>query len=172
MAINLTSLVQKNLGYPALLKMDAKTREVVIAADLPAEVRFSQAAIPAVLFSFYKFTRANETAEMLLYNGKIGDWMTVIHNGNTEKVIKVVADYSSQPIDGAWEKMNVIAGEAVRLLKKAIGTRGTAVDVKTLMARQRNYILPYLPAEIQLAAMLIESTLEDRINKIKGRYLA
>jgi predicted methyltransferase len=168
MAINLTGLIQKNLGYPALLKMDANTQEVVIDSDQPAEERFSQAAIPAVLIALYKFTRADETAEMLLYNGKIGDWMTVIHNGNAEKVIKAVANYASQPTGRTWERMNAIAGEAVRLIKDAIGTGGTAMDVKTLMADQRNYILPYLPAGMQLGALLNDSTLDDRTNKMQG----
>jgi hypothetical protein len=168
MTINLTGLVQKNLGYPALLKMDANTQEVLNDTDLQREDRFSQAAIPAVLIALYKFTRADEAAIMLLNKAKIGDWMTVIHNENAAKVVKVVADYSSLPMDITWNRMNAIARESVRLINEAIGNGGTAMDVKTLMAGQRNNILPFLPAGMQLGALLDDTTLDDRTNKMQG----
>ena len=160
MPINLVSLVQQNLGYPALIKMDANTQEAVIDTSLPAEDRFSQAAIPAVLITIYKYSRADENAEKLLKDEAVPEWMTLMQEKAPGEMIQVVADYGN--------RMNAIAAESVRLIKLDIGEKGTILDLKNLMADQRNFILPYLPAAMQLGAMLDDSTLDDRTNKMQG----
>jgi len=57
MSINLLEIVQKNLGYPTLQKIDPNTQVVVADDKKPDEDKFSQAAIPAVLAAFYKYVQ-------------------------------------------------------------------------------------------------------------------
>ncbi len=168
MPINLVSLVQQNLGYPALIKMDANTQEAVIDTSLPAEDRFSQAAIPAVLITIYKYSRADENAEKLLKDEAVSEWMTLMQEKAPGEMIQVVADYAGISAEESGNRMNAIAAESVRLIKLDIGEKGTILDLKNLMADQRNFILPYLPAAMQLGAMLDDSTLDDRTNKMQG----
>jgi len=84
------------------------------------------------------------------------------------EMIQVVADYAGISAEESGNRMNAIAAESVRLIKLDIGEKGTILDLKNLMADQRNFILPYLPAAMQLGAMLDDSTLDDRTNKMQG----
>ncbi|MBK6828902.1 MAG: hypothetical protein IPG86_19525 [Chitinophagaceae bacterium] len=168
MSVNLVSLVQQNLGYPELLKMDANTQEAVIDTALPAEDRFSQAAIPAVLITIYKYSRSDEMAEKLLKDEQVVSWMSEMQKNAPGEMIQVVADYAGIPLEESSNRMNAIAAESVRLIKQDIGEKGTILDLKNLMANQRNFILPYLPASMQLGTMLDDSTLDDRTNKMQG----
>ena len=74
--------------------MDANTQEAVIDTSLPAEDRFSQAAIPAVLITIYKYSRADESAEKLLKDEAVSEWMTLMQEKAPGEMIQVVADYA------------------------------------------------------------------------------
>ena len=172
MSVNLVSLVQQNLGYPELLKMDANTQEAVIDTALPAEDRFSQAAIPAVLITIYKYSRSDEMAEKLLKDEQVVSWMSEMQKNAPGEMIQVVAGYAGIAADESGSRMDAIAAESVRLIKLDVGEKGTILDLKNLMADQRNFILPYYrpPCNWELCWM-IQPLMTEPI-KCWGLFLA
>jgi hypothetical protein len=167
MATNILHAIQKNLGYPVLQKIDANTQEVA-HKDTAGEDRFGQAAIPAVLIALYEYTRSDEGSERILHGDVAGSWITLIFNGYVNEAVKKVSVYAEQSFDDSLQKMNAIADEAVRLIKERVGAGGTLTEVKNLLAHQRNDVLPYLPASMQIGSLLNDSTLDDRTNKMQG----
>ena len=56
MSANLVEIIQKNLGYPELKKIDPNTDEVRSSANEFNEHDLGQAAIPAILISMCNYT--------------------------------------------------------------------------------------------------------------------
>lgn len=167
MPINLLHSIQEKLGYPPLKKVDPNTQEVVVNAGEPAEDRFSQAAIPAVLSALFKYSRADKGAENILSAESATDWTSLIFTDNRHEVIQKIAAYSGHEPRTVVDKLNNIAGETVRLIKEHAGKDGVQ-GVKVLLAESINDILLYLPASLQIGTALHDTTLDDRTNKMEG----
>ena len=78
MSVNLLEIVQQNLGYPALQKMDPNTLKVATEAETPDEDKFSQAAIPAVLTALCEFAQTDGGAADILRNDEGINWINKI----------------------------------------------------------------------------------------------
>ena len=168
MTINILQKVQQNLEYPALLKVDANTQEVVNGHNSRAEEPFSQAAIPAIIIALYEYSRTDEGAKRILNGGITDNWLLLIFNDHTSKAIEKVSSYSKRPFDKTLANMNAIANECIRIIKEQVGSEGTILHVKELLANQRIEVLPYLPASMQMGELLNDATLDDRTNKMEG----
>jgi len=64
--------------------------------------------------------------------------------------------------------MEDIADEAVRIIRENTPDSASFSDVKTYVANQRNSILMFLPAELQISTLINDNTLDDRTNKMEG----
>jgi len=168
MTISILQSIQENLGYQPLRKIDSNTQQVMVDNNSEDEQYFSQAAIPAILIAIYEYTRSDIAAEKVFHSNIIDSWLPVIFYGHGNEAIKKVAAYSKLDFETTVNKMNEIANEAIRLIKDKVGAEGSLLDVKNLIASQRNDILPYLPAALQIGELLNDSTLDDRTNKMEG----
>lgn len=169
MSVNLLEAVQKQLNYQPLQKIDPNTQEVVADKSTPDEDRFSQAAIPAAIISLYKFSHTEDGAVKILYRDAHSDWPSIIFGEKKNELFKKIAEYSSQPEEDCIGKTSAIFSAAVSAIKEhIIPTDANITAVKDLLAGQRNTVLPYLPAEMQLGKLLDDSTLDDRTNKMEG----
>jgi hypothetical protein len=81
MATNLIEIIQKNLGYSSLQKIDPNIQETKEKISRHSQEKLAQAAIPAVLTALYKFTRADEGCNMILAEKANTDWLGVIFEG-------------------------------------------------------------------------------------------
>ncbi len=168
MSINLLEAVQQNLGYPSLQKIDPNTQEVTADEKKPNENKFSQAAIPAVLTGLYKYVQSDEGAADLLGSGTSSTWINKIFDDSRKEVIQTISAYTKQPDDDAIAKMNDIASEAVKLVKENLPDGAGIKEVKIYFKDQRNTILLYLPATLNLGELLNDGTLDDNTNKMEG----
>ena len=168
MSINLLEKVQQNLSYPALQKIDANTQKMVVDDSKPNEDKFSQAAIPAVLISLCKYVQTDEGANAVLANKIDIDWVNKIFGSNSKEVVETIAAYSKQSNDESISKMNCIANEAIKIAKENIGNEATAEDLKTFFNNERNNILLYLLAVLNLGEIIDNNTIDDRTNKMEG----
>jgi hypothetical protein len=168
MSINLLDTVQQNLGFSALQKMDPNTHTIIENPDTPDEERFSQAAIPAVLAGLYKYVQSDEGANEFLQKDKTFDWMSSIFGEDKKNVIQSIAKYSLQSGEDPVLKMNLIANEAVRLVKENIPAEPSPKDVRTFMHDQLKNILLYLPDKLKMGLLLNDSALDDNTNKMEG----
>jgi hypothetical protein len=168
MAINLLETVQKNLGYPALQKIDPNTQVVKEDDKTPDEDKFSQAAIPAILTAFYKYVQTDDGAADFLRGDYSTDWVNKIFQDNKRDVVKTISSYSMQSGAEPVARMNDIADETVRVTKENLSADTGIKDVKLFFSGQRNNILLYLPAALHMGDLLHDDTLDDNTNKMEG----
>ena len=64
--------------------------------------------------------------------------------------------------------MEIIAAEAIRILRQDAGENAPATKIKTYLNEQRHHVLTYLPAAMQLGELLHDDTMDDRTNKMEG----
>jgi hypothetical protein len=168
MSINLLEQIQQNLGYPVLQKIDPNTQEVVTDEKTPAEERFSQAAIPAVLTGIYSFVQSDEGAQVFLKAGTGNEVTDTIFRDNKKEVIEAIAAYAKQSTEDPVAKINDIAGEALKITKEQLPEEAVTADVKNFFTAQRNHILLYLPPALNMGTLLHDNTLDDNTHKMEG----
>ena len=168
MITNIVEAVQKNLGYPALQKVDPNSQEVKDVTNRSSSEKLAQSAITAVLAGLVKFTRSDKGANCLLSDERDQNWLERIYEANQSEAVDKVAQYSNTPVPQAEENMQKIAREAIKLIHESAGDKLTAEKIKTYMKGQRHNILLYLPAAMQLGDLLNDDSLDDRTNKMEG----
>ncbi len=168
MSINLLETVQKNLNYPPLQKIDPNTQRVVIDASTPDEDKFSQAAIPAVLTALYRFVQSDEGAETFLRGDNSTNWVSKIFDDHKKEAVQTISAYALQSKADPIAKMNAIANETVNVVKAQLPAAAGIKDLKLFFNNQRNTILLYLPAALNMGDLLHDETLDDNTNKMEG----
>ena len=114
MSINLLEKVCENLHYPPLQKIDAnKTYQSDYVQPYDA-TKFSQAAIPAVLVSLYKYSTTDEGATEILRRDYSTNWVSKIFDDTKKEVIEKIATYADKSRLESFEQMDNIADEAIK----------------------------------------------------------
>ncbi|MEO6916786.1 MAG: hypothetical protein ABI151_15095 [Chitinophagaceae bacterium] len=168
MAINLLESLQSNLGYAPITKIDPNTQKIK-SDELPTAGRnLAQAAIPAVLLALYKYGNTEQGSNEILRGNTSTDWLTEFLAERKEDAIGRVSSYSGESKEVTDEAMKKIAAESVRLIRQEIPENSTFETVKTFVNEQRNNILPFLPAELQIGDLVNDTTIDDRTNKMEG----
>lgn len=168
MSVNLLEIVQQNLGYPALQKIDPNSLKVSEEVETPDEDKFSQAAIPAVLTALCEFGQTDQGAADILQNDGSTNWINKIFDDNKKEAVQTIAAYAKESNGDPIEKMNAIATEAIKAAKENLAADAAVKDVKTFFTEQKNNILLYLPAELNVGEMLHDDSLDDGTNKMEG----
>jgi len=166
MATNIIEALQERLGYGPLQKIDPNTQEIKAAPNV-AYSRLAQAVIPATLVGIYKHTRSNEAAEQLISGKNSTSWLPLLFDDAADVVVKKVADYADVSASEAGAAMEKTASEAIKIIAENPG-KTDGQNVKQYVAGQRNNILMYLPAELQIGSLLNDNTVDDRTNKMEG----
>src|SRR5690349_21189145 len=160
MATNLVETIQKDLGYPALQKIDPNIQEAKDQAPRKSAERLAQAAIPAVLVCIYKFSRTDEGCQVLLGEPVSGDWLNTIFESREKLAVEKVALYAGIPAANSEEEMKRIADKAISIVRSASGQPPTCDGVRTYLDSQRHNILVHLPAAMQMGDVLDDETLD------------
>lgn len=168
MSINLLETVQEHLGYPPLIKIDPNTQQVKEDDQTQGEDKFSQAAIPAILTGMYKFVQSDEGATRFLQSDNTFSWMNSIFAGHKEEAIESVSAYAQQSNENLVAKMDEIAHEAGKQVKEHLPENATVHDVQQFFRHQKNNILLYLPAALNMGELLNDNTLDDNTHKMEG----
>lgn len=168
MAENLVQTIQKNLGYPELQKIDPNTQEVIKPQNLSAQDYLAQAAIPVVLLGLYKYSRTEQGNSELLKGELQNKLLKTIFGKKTQTVIDKVAAYTANTNDFTADKMEVIAWEALSIIRKSLSASPTDNNVKSFLAGQRHNILVHLPGSLQIGEALLDDTIDDRAHKMEG----
>lgn len=168
MEIDLLETVQCNLGYPVLQKIDPNTQQVVEDDTTPDEHKFSQAAIPAVLTGLYNYVQSDEGAAMFFQSDETTQWLPKIFNESKQEAVQKISAYAKQSNADPLFKINAIAHEAVKVVIKNLPVNALPADVKLFMNSQKQNILLYLPASLNMGELLNDNTLDDATNKMEG----
>lgn len=165
---NLVEIIQKNLGYSQLKKVDPNVQDTKESVVQSAVDKLGQAAIPAVLTAIYKFSRTEEGATQLIGSEDHEDWLGVIYAGKEEGAVEKISQYAGVTPGEAEGHMENIADESVKVIKDQIGPKPTQEKLRSLLAGQRHSILVYLPAALKMGDLLNDEALDDKTNKMEG----
>ncbi len=168
MSIHLIETVQQNLGYSPLKKIDPNTQEVVTEKTSTVAHRFGQAAIPSILTAFYKYIQLDEGAESFLTDKYKNQWVNEIFGENNEAAIASIIAYKQDLNEDAVLKLNDIADEVVSVVLQQLAPVADFKSLRMFFRDQRNNILLYLPAELNMGELLNDETLDDKTNKMEG----
>jgi hypothetical protein len=168
MSLNLSETIQKNLGFPALHKADPNGEQVKDSSRLPGINSLSQAAIPAVLTGLYRYVQTDEGAADFLRGDNSTSWAERIFGWDKNKAVHKIASYADQPASVVESTINNIANEAVKVVKGNIPATAGINAIKLFFTDQRNVILSYLPATLNMGDLLHDAELDDKTNKMEG----
>lgn len=165
--ISLITLIQKNLGYPELHKIDPNTQDVNSDDKNFGMHSTAQAAIPAMVCGLCYRLGTSEKIEHLLF-GKSQRWTDTIFGKEKNELMENIAAYSNTSVAIVEQECEHIANEAVRLLQEHIPGLGNPAATALFLAGQRSMALMYLPATLQLGKLLNDNQLDDRTHKMEG----
>jgi len=154
MSISLVEFIQKKLGYPVLQKVDPVDHEVKGESGQSLSEKLGQAAIPAVLAAFYKFTRSEKGGKNILSAEGQENWLNIILENKVGSALDKVIHYAGVTVREAEAAMKDIAAEAVQAIRESVNRQPTYEAVKKYMSDQRRAILVYLPAAMQMGSLL------------------
>lgn len=168
MAINIVEEVQKKMGYEPLQKVDPNTQEPLTTETFTSPVSaLAQAAIPAVLAAIYKKSKTPEDVDDIMRVRNSTNYLPNLFGDNADRAIQAVATYSKVTNTEAGSAMQQIAVTALQVLHTEVKDP-TPAAVGNFMKGQRDNILHYLPASLQMGKQLDDDTIDDRTNKMEG----
>lgn len=168
MAINLVESIQKNLGFHELQKIDPNTQDVKKPEEMSVQDYLPQAAIPVVLLGLYKYSRTEDGNAELLKGELQNKLLKTILGNKTQQAIDKVADYTGNTTDYTADKMEIIAWEALHIVRNNLSGQPSGSNVKSLLAEQRQNILVHLPGSLQIGEVFQDDTIDDRAHKMEG----
>ena len=168
MATNLVEVIQLNLQYPELKKIDPNLQDISRKETQSTVELLGQSGIPAVLTGLYKLSRTEEGCLKILNSGSDDDSISVLFNGNENQLSENVAKYAGVELNQAESHLENIADEALRLARELVGDKAEPLKLEQYMNGQRHSILVYLPAALNLGYLLKDEGLDDKTNKMEG----
>jgi len=167
MSVNIVQQLEKSMNIDPLLKVDPNTQDIAEGTVLTASQKIFQAIIPAVMAGLYKAGKSEEGVQVLANDPLVQDWAFKLFGENKTRLLENIARYASINIDETESRFNSVATNAVSQIREAVKDKDTT-ELKSLMASQRDNILVYLPASLELGDILQDETLDDRTNKMEG----
>jgi hypothetical protein len=170
MSLNLLQNIQENLGYPPLQKIDPNLQDIATDPTTPNENRLAQAAIPSALLALYKYIKTDEGADAVKRENYSPNWVDLVFGDVKEEAVNRIAAYAHYQNNIVEEHLATILNEAVRLFReqKAVNAEANTENVEQMIATERNNILPYLPASLNMGELFGDTTVDDKTNKMEG----
>ena len=168
MSVNILEELRKNVGMQPLIKVDPNTQEVKITSDKEKENKLMQAIVPSVVAGLYDCARSEEGLNFLAGTASTPDWLTLLFGKNAPEVKLRLANYSNNTEDAVQTHFNSVAAEGTKILRANAGDSDRKVSIRNIAGAQRDWFLPYLPAELQIGKLLEDNTMDDRTNKMEG----
>lgn len=167
MSVNIVQQLEKSMSIDPLIKMDPNTQDIPESTVVTTSQKIFQAIIPAVMAGLYKAGKSEEGIQILANDPLAQDWAFKLFGENKTRLLENIARYASLSMAETESKFNSIANNAVSQIREAVKDKNTT-ELKSLMASQRDNILVYLPATLELGDILQDETLDDRTNKMEG----
>lgn len=168
MAINILEELTKNMGMQPLIKVDPNTQAVKVTSDVEKENKLMQAIIPTVVAGLYDCARSEQGLDFLTGNESTPDWLSLLFAKKAPEVKQRLANYSNNTEDAVQIHFNSVAAECTKILRNNASENDRKVSIRNIAGSQRDWFLPYLPAELQIGKLLDDNTMDDRTNKMEG----
>lgn len=159
--MKLLKIVQQELGYTALQQINVCKAPFITQTSVPPAYRFGQAAIPAVLIGFCAYSQSGSRAAGILYQPPLHDWISELFGEVEKDLVTRISLYAqvTHPDSFLRSRLQDIAAEVVRSVKKHLGPAATSAMVRHYFFTQKKDILKYLPAALLMDVLLQDSSL-------------
>ena len=166
--MNIIEVIQKNLGYGAIQKIDPNSQEVADKDSIHGNTAVAQAAIPSVLLALFNRLEKEPNASWLAAEQPTGRLMEKIFGKSATEITEKIAVYSGLTGPGVKAEMEHIAAESVRVVRDQVSDINNENSVSAFVTRHKHEVLLYLPATLQLGSLLGNKNLDDRTEKMEG----
>jgi len=163
MATDILKKVQENLGLTPVKKIDPNTQDLTKKADFTKQ-RFEQAVLTATMAAIYNLNRS-EQGMNILEQQTMSNAPRDLFGITDNDILSRIAHYSHTDVGSVATLVSQVAGEALKVIH---ANSTSKLELSNLVGSQRNNILPYLPAELQLGSFIADDTMDDRTNKMQG----
>lgn len=154
MSTSLAEFIQKKLEYPPLRKVDPVDHNVKTESASSGREKLAQAGIATVLAFLYRYTGTQNSSRAILANDPgDGSWLDRIIQDKSETINKV-AGYAGVSSAEAEDSMKKMAREAVLAIREVVAQNPAGNAIQKYMNDERQAILLYLPAAMQLGDLL------------------
>jgi len=167
MAVILVEKLKEKLGWDSIHKIDPTKPNEFETVKPDDTNKFKQAAMMAVLSGLYRFGRTHEGARDILSNAHT-NWLPKLFGEKTDEVVLQIANRTHHATDKTKELMDKVANNAVECIREDVGNAATEDTLKSYLAGQRQQMLAYLPAELNMGQILKDGTMDDPTNKMDG----
>jgi hypothetical protein len=169
MAENIVTTLQERLGFQHFEKIDPNIpqgkRDLLVN---PTTNHYTQAAVIAVLVGIYKYGSSTEGAADLLTPGIENDLFEKLFGDNAKDLVEAVSYYGDKNYQSTHLLMQVIAKEAIEIIRKAVDEDATPQKIVSYITGQRHHILVYLPPDLKLGKLINDNSIDDTTNKMEG----
>ncbi len=169
MSFNLLTAVQQKLHLQPFSKVNPNTQELPDKKQDSPQQKLIQAVTTAALVAIYEASKSEEGIDMIANQPLHTEWASELFGENKTQVLENISQYSGFDSIHAESKLNEIAGVSIGILRDHVPVSNQREgQMKSLMSTQRDFILPYMPAALQLGTILHDNTIDDRTNKMSG----
>jgi len=160
--MNLVEIIQKNLGYTPIKKIDPNTAEPKDKLLAFESASLPQAGVPVIVLGLMNYMAGD------LGNEKVPNIETLdeLFGENLDEIITRVATYSGNTIEHTKHELNFIAKEALRVTREKI--KENTGGFKDFVVVQKRDAMLYLPESLHAGVLLGDSRIDDKTNKMEG----
>jgi len=163
--MDIVEIVQKNLGYPPVKKIDPNTSEPVDKEEKYEAGSLAQAAIPVTLIGILNYMELKLKTVNELSDRHPAQVQTLFEK-NYDEIIAHVARYSGTTEFQVTQEMNFILKEAMRVILEIKKT--TSLSAHEFVVASRAASVLYLPASLHLGTLLGDNHIDDNTTKMEG----
>jgi hypothetical protein len=160
--MNLIEIIQKNLGYPPIKKIDPNTSEPIDKSWNFESGSIAQAGIPVIILGLMNYMDSNSE------KGEPVDVESVdeLFEEKKYEAVARVAKYSGNLMEHTRHELNFILKEAVRVVNEMM--KGNALPVHEFVVAQKREAVLYLPESLHAGILFEDSRIDDKTNKMEG----
>ncbi len=166
--MNIIETIQKSLGYQALQKIDPNVQDVEQKLNQHGNAALAQAGIPAVLIGLFSQLEKNPDASWLAGDQPTGTLLEKIFGKSAPMVVEKVGNYAGSTGSPVKQELEHMASESVRVVRDNVPDLTKEDSILAFVAKNKQEVLSYLPASLQLGTLLGNNNLDDRTNKMEG----
>ena len=165
--MHIVQVIQKNLGFNSLEKIDPNTQQVPGKDQLMGNNAMAQAAIPAILLGIFNHLEQDPELDSLFLN-QPASLLDKIFGKSADILVTRIEEYSKIQDKHIVQELEHIASESVRVIHESLGDNPSENSIRRFVSSNKQETLLYLPPSLELGTILHNNGLDDRTGKMEG----
>jgi hypothetical protein len=162
--MHLAEIIQANLGYTPIKKIDPNTSEPKEEASNDGSGAIAQAGIPVIILGLMNYMAINSVKGENLD----GESLDQLFGDKKTEIISRVAVYSGNSTEQTKHELNFILKEAIRVVREM--NKENASSLHDFVVVQKRDAILFLPDSLHAGLLLGDSRIDDKTNKMEGPF--